>query len=60
MELNLLIINFMSLFKSNGVTHQTTCAYTPQQSGFVEIKHRHCLINVCRDLLFQCGLPLKF
>ncbi|GJU85965.1 putative RNA-directed DNA polymerase [Tanacetum coccineum] len=41
----------------NGIVNQITCAYTPQQNGIVERKHRH-LLNVARSLLFQEGLPL--
>ncbi|KAK1418428.1 hypothetical protein QVD17_27572 [Tagetes erecta] len=48
--------NFLS---KNGVLHQTSCSYTPQQNGVAERKHRH-LLNVARSLLFQGGLPLKF
>ncbi|KAK1411971.1 hypothetical protein QVD17_32863 [Tagetes erecta] len=47
-----------SFFNLKGVIHQTSCAYTPQQNGIVERKHRH-LLNTARSLMFQGGLPIS-
>lgn len=44
---------------SQGIIHQTTCVYIPQQNGIVEKKHRH-LLESCRALLYQSKLPIPF
>lgn len=45
------------LFKASGIMHQTTCAYTPQQNGEAERKHKH-ILEVTRALRFQAGIPI--
>ncbi|GKC50055.1 putative RNA-directed DNA polymerase [Tanacetum coccineum] len=49
---------FETFCANNGIIHQTSCVYTPQQNGIVERKHRH-LFNIARSLMFQGGLPLR-
>ncbi|KAG7578293.1 Retrotransposon Copia-like N-terminal [Arabidopsis thaliana x Arabidopsis arenosa] len=48
-----------SYFLEEGIMHQTSCVYTPQQNGRVERKHRH-ILNVARSLMFQATLPRQF
>ena len=35
--------SFANLFKENGIPHQTTCTYKPQQNDITERKNRHIL-----------------
>lgn len=49
----------LKFYSTNDIIHQTSCAYTPQQNGIVERKHKH-LLEVARSLLFQSNLPIQF
>ena len=47
------------LFQSQGIIHQSSCPYTPQQNGVVERKHRH-IMETARAIRFQGNIPIKF
>ena len=46
-------------YSTKGITHQTTCTYTPEQNGIVERKNQH-ILNITRALLFHAHLPSLF
>lgn len=48
-----------SYFASEGILHQTSCVYMPQQNGCVERNHRH-ILNVAHYSMFQANLPIRF
>ena len=47
---------FQSLFKKEGITHQTTPAHTKEPNGLIERPNRTLMTKV-RSLLFQAKLP---
>ncbi|XP_019250920.1 PREDICTED: uncharacterized protein LOC109229825 [Nicotiana attenuata] len=52
--------SYMSeLLQSQGIIHQSSCIYTPQQNGVVERRHRY-ILEVARALRFQTSVPLRF
>lgn len=48
-----------NLSAKRGILHQKTCAYTPQQNGVVERRHRS-ILNIARSLLIQSGISTEF
>jgi len=50
---------YHKLFTSEGIIHQRTLPYTPQQNGKVERKHQH-LLQAARAFLSQSNLPIRF
>lgn len=49
----------LNYFKSQGIEHQTTVPYTPQQNGVAERKNR-TLVEMGRCMLLDAGLALQF
>ncbi|XP_074327310.1 uncharacterized protein LOC141665234 [Apium graveolens] len=47
------------LYLKEGIINQTTCAYSPQQNGVVERKHRH-LLETARAMYIQSKVPDKY
>ncbi|XP_019240598.1 PREDICTED: uncharacterized protein LOC109234812 [Nicotiana attenuata] len=48
-----------ALLQSEGIVHQSSYPYTPQQNGIVKRRHRY-ILDTTRALRFQDELPLKF
>ncbi|PKU83464.1 Retrovirus-related Pol polyprotein from transposon TNT 1-94 [Dendrobium catenatum] len=51
--------DFKSFLRNNGIAHQVSCPYTPEQNGVAERKHRH-IIETTRTLLTTASVPFKF
>lgn len=51
--------NFKLFLTQNGIHHQTSCVYTPQQNGVAERKNRH-LLEVARTIMFESNVPSRF
>ena len=47
---------FDNYLSENGIIHQSTCSYTPQQNGMAERKNRH-LLEIARNLMFTSQVP---
>jgi len=45
-----------TFMKSYGILHQTSCAYTPQQNGVVDLKNKH-LFETTRIILLHGDVP---
>ena len=56
---NALEFHMPDFFNSNGIIHQQTWVYTPQQNSIVEKKHQH-LLSITIALQFQSNVPIQF
>ena len=54
-----LSLPFKQFMTSQGIIHQTSCAYTPQQNGVAERKNWH-LVETARSMLIHHNVPLQF
>jgi hypothetical protein len=50
---------FQDFCRENGIRHQLTAAYTPQQNGIAERKNR-IILDMTRSMLKEKGLPKQF
>lgn len=48
--------HFKQYFESRSIIHETSCAYTPNQNGVAEHKHKH-LLEATRCLMFHMSVP---
>lgn len=47
---------FNTYFSNHDIIHESSCAYSPQQNGVAERKHRH-LLEVTRCLMLHMSVP---
>ena len=50
---------FMQYTTDNGIIHESSCAYTPQQNGVAERKNRH-ILEVARTMMIHGHVPHCF
>lgn len=50
---------FNQICESNGIVHQKSCVYTPQQNGLSE-RYNRTIVERARCLLFDSSLPRNF
>ncbi|PKU83192.1 Retrovirus-related Pol polyprotein from transposon TNT 1-94 [Dendrobium catenatum] len=50
---------FTKFLTNNGIIHQISRPYTPQQNGIAERKHRH-IVETARAMLIDAQLPYSF
>ena len=53
------MLHVKDFFATNGVIHQKSVSYSPQQNGRLERKHQQ-LLQIARSFMSQSGLPIKF
>ena len=49
----------MQYTTDNGIIHESSCVYTPQQNGVVERKNRH-ILDLARTMMIQGHVPHHF
>ena len=50
---------FQQYFQQNGLQHEISCSYTPQQNGILEWKNKH-ILETARALLTEVKVPKKY
>lgn len=50
---------FQNILRANGIVHQTSNFYTPEQNGVAERKNRS-VVEKAKCMLFDAGLPIEF